>query len=327
MGSRSRGRRIVVGVVIILVLISGALAAAIELRSHRTFEAPYPALAAVSDAAIVADGKYLVYGPGACAYCHVLKSDWKRLDAGELLPLTGNHLFPLPLGKIYSANLTPDGDTGIGRRSDAELARILRYGVRADGRAAIPLMEFHDLSDQDIVAVISYLRSTAPYRSPARDHELTVLGKAVMAFAVTPKAPARTPAPRSPARDQPSVERGDYLANSVSSCVGCHTDRNLQDGSFVGPRFAGGMHMDVAADPTRVYVPPNLTPDANTGRSGQWSEDVFVARFRQGELVDGTPMPWGAYARMTESDVRSVYRYLRTLPPAIHETGAAVQPR
>ena len=63
------------------------------------------------------------------------------------------------------------------------------------------------------------------------------------------------------------------------------------------------------------------------GDRGQWSEDVFVARFRQGELIAGTPMPWGAYARMTDDDLRSVYRYLRTLPPAIHETGDPVQPK
>ena len=147
-----------------------------------------------------------------------------------------------------------------------------------------------------------------------------------MAFAIAPKGPDSAPPKMSPARTA-SAARGEYLANNVASCVGCHTDRNPQDGSFIGPKFAGGMRMDVAADPTKVYVPPNLTPDATTGRSGQWSEDVFVARFRQGELVEGTPMPWGAYARMTEDDLRSVYRYLRTLPPALHETGAAVQPK
>ena len=313
-------------VVTALAVVSGVLVATVEVRARRTFDAPYPVIAASADPATIADGKYLVYGPGACAYCHVPKSEWKRLDAGELLPLTGDHLFPMPLGNLFSANLTPDPDTGIGRRTDAELARVLRYGVRADGRAAFPLMEFHNLSDEDLIAVISYLRSVAPERRPARDHEWTLIGKAVMAFAIAPKGPDSVPPKMSPARTA-SAARGEYLANSVASCVGCHTDRRPQDGSFIGPKFAGGMRMDVAADPTKVYVPPNLTPDATTGRSGQWSEDVFVARFRQGELVEGTPMPWGAYARMTEDDLRSVYRYLRTLPPALHETGAAVQPK
>jgi mono/diheme cytochrome c family protein len=317
---------VLVAVVVAVALVAVGLAVTVEVRARRTFEAPYPAIGATTDPAVIAAGEYLVYGPAACAYCHVPKSEWKRLDRGEQLPLTGDHLFSLALGNLYSANLTPDPDTGIGRRTDGELARVLRYGVRADGRAAFPIMEFPNLSDEDLTAVISYLRSVPPQRQPVHDHAFSLLGKAVMAFAIAPKGPDATPPATSPAHTA-SAARGEYLANSVASCVGCHTDRNLQDGSYIGPRFAGGMRMDVAADPTRVYVPPNLTPDATTGRSGQWSEDVFVARFRQGELIEGTPMPWGAYARMTEDDLRSLYRYLRTLPPAIHETGDPVQPK
>ena len=319
-------RRILLRTGLVLAVLVGAAFATVDVRSRRTFDAPYPAIVASTDPSIVADGKYLVYGPATCAYCHVLKSEWKRLDAGELLPLTGNHLFPLPLGNLYSANITPDPQTGIGRRTDGELARLLRYGVRADGRAAFPVMEFPNLSDEDVIAVLSYLRSTSPQQAPTREHELNLLGKAVMAFAITPKGPDAAPPRMSPPREG-SAERGEYLANHVSSCVGCHTDRNLQDGSYIGPRFAGGMRMDVASDPTKVFVPPNLTPDAMTGRSGQWTEDVWVARFRQGELIEGTPMPWGAYARMTDGDLRSLYRYLRTVPPAINEAGAPVQPK
>ena len=83
--------------------------------------------------------------------------------------------------------------------------------------------------------------------------------------------------------------------------------------------------MDVAADDTKVYVSPNLTPDPATSPIGHWPEDAFVARFRKGELIAGTPMPWGAYARMTDDDLRAVYRYLRSLPPASNATGPAVQ--
>ena len=83
--------------------------------------------------------------------------------------------------------------------------------------------------------------------------------------------------------------------------------------------------MDLAADSTKVAVPPNLTPDPKTSPIGRWDEDVFVSRFRVGETVAGTPMPWGAYARMNDGDLRSVYRYLRSLPPVEHETGAPLQ--
>ena len=78
--------------------------------------------------------------PAACAYCHLPREEWSTLARGAMPPLTGNHLFRLPLGELYSPNITPDAETGIGRRTDGELARVLRHNVRADGRAAFPLM-------------------------------------------------------------------------------------------------------------------------------------------------------------------------------------------
>jgi len=74
-------------------------------------------------------------------------------------------------------------------------------------------------------------------------------------------------------------------------------------------------------------VPPNLTPEPSTSPIGRWDEGMFVTRFRAGEVIQGTPMPWGAYAHMTEDDVRSIYRYLKTLPPTVHDTGPAMRAR
>jgi mono/diheme cytochrome c family protein len=304
------------------IAISIAAIAVTELRWTRRFSAPYPAIAATTDPVIVAQGEYIVYAAAACAYCHVPREQWSVLDGGARLPLTGNHLFRLPFGEIYSSNLTPDANTGIGRRSDPELARILRYGVRADGRAAFPLMDIQ-LSDGDLVAVVSYLRSRSGVALAVPDHRLTRFGKALMSFAIAPAAATARPPIESPSGI--SIERGRYLANNVSSCVACHTDRG-GDGALVGAPFGGGQRMDVAADSTKVYVTANLTPDAATSVIGRWTEDDFVMRFRSGEAIEGTPMPWGAFARMTEADLRAIYRYLRSLPPVAHQTGPAVQP-
>jgi mono/diheme cytochrome c family protein len=315
--------RLIVGLLLLLGLLVGAGLWLIELGWQRRFDAPYPAIAASADPTVVAKGEYLVYGAAACAYCHVPREQWDGLARGERLPLTGHHLFRLPFGDIYSANLTPDPETGIGRRSDADLARVLRFGVRADGRAAFPLMEFQ-LSDEDLVAVASFLRAQPAMNHAVPEHRFTRFGKALMAFAVTPARPAATPRVKSPTGA--TIERGEYLANNVSSCISCHTNRG-RDGALVGPPFAGGQRMDVAADPTKVFVTPNLTPDPATSPVGAWSEDTFVARFRAGEVVPGTPMPWGAFARFTDDDARAIYRYLRTLPPTRHITGAVIQPR
>ena len=135
---RVRRYALIVATVLVALVVGGL--GAIEIRATRTFVAPYPSIAATSDEALVKHGRYLVYGPAACAYCHVPKEQWKQLDAGFQLPLAGRHLFRLPFGELYLADLTSDPDTGVGHRTDGELARILRYGVRADGRAAMPLM-------------------------------------------------------------------------------------------------------------------------------------------------------------------------------------------
>jgi mono/diheme cytochrome c family protein len=319
-------RRLVLALAIGAATLVAALFISIQVRWRRTFDAPLPALRASTDSAVIARGKYLAYGPATCAYCHVPKSEWPRLDAGEMPELAGNHVFVVPFGTIYSANLTPDDETGIGRRTDAELARILRHGVRADGRAAMPFMEYQQMSDEDLVAVLSFLRAQPPVRNPVPEHELNLLGRVLMAFLIRPVGPASAPAAGSPV-EAPTVERGSYLANSLSGCAGCHTERDMRSGAFTGPPFAGGSRMDIADDPDHVFVTPNLTRDVETGVMAQWSEDAFVARFRQGATVEGTIMPWGAYARMSDDDLRAVYRYLRSLPPVRNVTGPVYQDR
>jgi mono/diheme cytochrome c family protein len=184
------------------------------------------------------------------------------------------------------------------------------------------MMEFK-LSDEDLTALVSFLRTQRPVALAVPDHQLTRFGKALMAFAISPAPPAPAPA-ASPTG--PTVERGAYLANNVSSCVACHTNRG-SDGALVGAPFGGGQRMDVAADSSKVFVSPNLTPDPETSPIGAWSEDAFLARFRVGEIFPGTPMPWGAFKRFTDDDVRAIYRYLKSLPPTRNSTGPAVQPR
>jgi len=322
-GKRRVAIRVAAGAAACTVVAVLVLAAAVQVRWRRRFDAPYPAVAVSTDPAAVARGEYLVYGAAACAYCHVPREQWSRLDKGEPLPLSGDHLFRLPFGDIYSANLTSDPATGIGRRSDSELARILRFGVRADGRAAFPLMTFR-LSDEDLGDVVSYLRVQRPVARAVPEHRLSLLGKTLMAFAIAPE-PLRRPALHTTPRGA-TLARGEYLANDVASCVSCHTNR-ASNGALVGAPFGGGQRMDVAADATKVFVTPNLTPDAATSPVGAWPEDTFVARFKAGELIPGTPMPWGAFARLTEEDVRAVYRYLRSLPPTRNAIGAVIQPK
>ena len=72
---------------------------------------------------------------------------------------------------------------------------------------------------------------------------------------------------------------------------------------------------------------PNLTPDPTTGHIYSWSEDDFVARFRKGRLLPAALMPWGAFGRMTDDDLRAIYRYLRSLPPTVNAVGEVYRPK
>lgn len=317
--------RVVGGLAVLLVLAGGGLASVAHTRWDRTFEAPYPAIEASTDEAVIEYGRYLVYGPMHCAYCHTPKEQWPAIDAGETPPLIGGYSITIPPGTFHMPNLTPDEETGIGRRTDGELARLIRHQVRADGRAAMPFMEFQQMSDADLRAVLSFLRSQEPVRHAVPEHELSFIGKAILAMVIKPKGPPAAPPAESPPFAA-TVERGEYLANVAAQCFGCHTERNQMDGSFVGPRFAGGNPFPSDDDPSKVFVSPNLTPDPATGVLSGWSEDHFIARFRAGRILKGSPMPWGAFARITEEDLRALYRYLVSLDPVENDVGPAVQP-
>lgn len=99
-------------------------------------------------------------------------------------------LFDLPFGKFYTRNITPDSATGIGRYSDGELARVLRHSVKPNGEAVLPFMPFQNMSDEDLTAVISYLRSTKPVRNEVPEHNWNVMGNVIIAFLIKPSGPA-----------------------------------------------------------------------------------------------------------------------------------------
>lgn len=278
-------------------------------------------LVASDDPAVIERGRYLAYGPAHCAYCHTTADSWPALDAGEQVPLAGGLEFPTDFGVFTSANITPDDASGIGRATDGQVARMLRHNVRVDGRVAIPFMEFQNLSDEDVVAVLSFLRSQEPVHHPIPEVELSLVGKVLMTFMIKPlqgDPPATAPA------EAATIERGEYLAANVANCVGCHTQRSMADGSYTGPRLAGGMVMTVDGDPTRGFITPNLTPEPTTGRIANWTEEQFLARFRAGRQYEESHMPWMAFMRMSDTDIRAIYRFLRAQEPVMNETPVGI---
>jgi mono/diheme cytochrome c family protein len=181
-------------------------------------------------------------------------------------------------------------------------------------------MEMQGLSDEDLMAVVSYLRTQAPVHNPVPAHQYALLGKVVRATVLAnPVGPHETP-PRASPRGA-TVENGRYLVESVALCWSCHTERNHATGALSGPRFGGTTGFTDSADPGHSWSPPNITSDAETGRLGALTEDEFVARFRAGRLLPRSPMPWQGYQQVAEDDLRAIYRYLKTVPAVRRDVG------
>jgi mono/diheme cytochrome c family protein len=296
----------------------------------RTYDAPLPDLHASSDPAVIQRGEYLVQGPAHCVGCHVSEEEAEHA-AAERRParLTGGRRFAAdPLGAIYSRNITPDRETGIGRYSDPQIARMLRYAVRPDGRASIqPLMPYGGMSDEDLVAIISYLRAQPAAANRVPDAEWTLIGAVVKSFAPAFK-PRQGVNPPATSPSGPTRERGEYLARSVGNCVSCHTRIDPVSLAKVAPEFAGGNEMEpdarpgLAVDRAVWFRTPNLTPAAGSALDKFPDRATFVARFqRGGRHYDGSPMPWESFSRMSEDDLAALYEFLRSLPPQHGPTG------
>jgi mono/diheme cytochrome c family protein len=329
-------RRIGVGCGAVIGLVSltvgGAVAYAFATADGRLAfpDAPYPALAASTDPELIARGEYLFRGPAHCIQCHAGNPDRRHpeLVAQDGLAPSGGLEFAMgPVATTWAANLTPDHATGIGARTDAELARAMRTGVLHDGTLSI-FMRYSasKLADEDVVAILSFLRAQAPVRNEVARGYLGPLGKLMAPLLTVSPGGLDGPA-YAPPSDEPSLERGRYLAESVALCVGCHSEFDMATFENVGPKAGGGTcepsHGEDDAD--MEFCPPNLTSSPH-GITGKLDEDAFVARMRAGRTIPSSIMPWEGFGRTTEADLRSIYRYLRALPPVDRDTGPPYRP-
>src|SRR4051794_5655897 len=238
---------------VILLVITLAVTVVTASRQNLKYDAPYPNIKASTDSNLIAHGKELIYGPAHCIDCHSTANNDSLIKLGLRVPLSGGVLFDLPVGKIYSKNITPDKETGIGNYTDGEIARVLRYGVHPNGDPVYDFMPFHNMSDEDLTAVISYLRAQKPVHNKVPDNDLNIAGNLVKAFLVKPVGPDG-PIPKAVSRDT-SAAYGKYLTMSIGNCNGCHTKRDIA-GGFVGEPFAGGNEF------AKGLVSPNLTTDS-----------------------------------------------------------------
>ncbi len=300
---------------ITLTLIVLILVGYVQFTWDKSFDAPLPDISATTDSAMIENGRHLAYGPAHCGTCHVPMDKIEATEAGEEIPLSGGWELAIPPGTFRAPNLTPDMETGIGNISDAEIARALRYSVSHNEKFLGPFMPFQNMSDYDVASIISFLRQQEPVKHEVKPTEYTFLGKALMAFgALIPKGPNGTP-PEQVTKEA-TVSYGEYLARDVANCLFCHSEADMKTGKLIGPEFAGGGMLG-PDDFTqgRIFISPNLTPDKETGIMASWTEDQFIQRFGNGRIHEGSPMPWGAFTKMDEVELKAIYRYLQSLDP------------
>jgi mono/diheme cytochrome c family protein len=261
---------------------------------------------ALRDADPVARGQYLALAAD-CMVCHTVRGGAEY---------AGGLGFNLPFGTLYSTNITPDKETGIGNYSDAQFLAALHRGVRSDGARLYPAMPFTSytyMSDADALAIKAYLFSLAPVRAPAKSDTLSfpfnqrwALG--VWSWLFNPDQRFQPNATRSP-----EWNRGAYVAEALAHCGECHTPRNLLFALNNRKKFGGAV--------TAGWRAYNITSDAKTG-IGAWNDDSATAYLAHGHAVDhgAATGPMGeavnaSLSQMAPEDVRALVTYLRSVPP------------
>jgi mono/diheme cytochrome c family protein len=259
---------------------------------------------AAADGKLLARGKYLMDGIVACGNCHV-----QRGDKGQPLPdrgLSGGMVFDEEPFKAYAPNITPDPETGIGKWTDAQLAKAIREGIRPDGTVIgppMPIMFYRGMADADLRAIIAYLRA-----QPAVKHAVP---KSEYRIKLPPSyGPAIKQKISAPSRKDP-VKYGAYLAGPAGHCLDCHTPwvKGVPDLARAG---AGG---NPFRGPWGVAVSRNLTPH-ETGLK-DWSDAEIARAIRTGVRNDGTPlkppMAYGWYKNIGDADMKALIAYLRSM--------------
>lgn len=291
-----------------------------QSRLTYIFEVPEEAIVIPTDSASVERGKHIFQFRG-CEACHsgggylkLPESDQTpdshlNLPSQDVPHMEGNVYLDDPgIGKVVASNLT-SGTGGVGSGyTDQDWVRAIRHGIRADGTPLLfmPATEFYFLSDEDLGAVIAYIKSAPPVDNELPPSTLSWTGRVVMtlvpAITFIPAELISHSTPR-PAAPEPGItpEYGEYL---TFSCKVCH-----------GLTMSGG---PIPGFPSSW--PPALSLTFGAGSAlPSWTEEGFINTLRTGVTPDGRKlraeyMPWGSYKFMNDDELKAVWVYLQSLP-------------
>lgn len=262
--------------------------------------------AGMAQASLVERGEYLARAAD-CMVCHTAPGGKEY---------SGGFAFKLPFGTLYSTNITPDKETGIGNYSDQDFLNALHRGVRRDGTRLYPAMPYTSytaITDADALAIKAYLFSLAPVRATPPENTLAFPfnQRWAMTFWSAVFNPDTRFAPDS--SKSPEWNRGAYLAEALAHCGECHTPRN--------PAFALDNRRKFAGALTTGWRAFNISSDKTTGL-GNWRDEDIISYLSIGHAPGhGTASgPMGeavdhSFSRMAPEDIKALVAFLRTVPP------------
>lgn len=271
-------------------------------------------VSAQASQAELARGKYIFGATGGCG-CHTEPGKGKPVNAG-------GRRIDAPFGTVYSTNITPDRQTGIGGWTDEQIMTATRLGRRPNGERILPVhpfMAFNGMAEGDLKALVAYLRTVPPVNRQNQPKQITVpLFESVFLPAWLAAFAAReTPPPAAPTG---GLARGEYLVKAVGHCGECHTPRGMSQAVDNGRFLGGNQH-----GPEKSVV-PNITPDPKTGL--RWSVDDIVEYLSSGNKPDGDTAgglmaevihgTTAGYKDMSRADLGAIAQYLKSIPPVVH---------
>jgi len=277
----------------------------VALADYRAAD-PTGVPANLASADIVERGEYLARGAD-CRACHTVLRD--RLYAGGL-PLL------LPFGTLYSTNITPDKETGIGNYSDQDFLNAVQRGIRRDGTRLYPAMPFPSythMTDADVLAIKAYLFSVPAVHTENLPNTFSFPYDQRWLMGVWSAFFNENSRFQPNAAQSAEWNRGAYLAEALAHCGECHTPRNLALALDNRNKFACAV--------TAGWYAFNISSDKGSG-IGAWSDDELrdylsaghasgrgTAAGPMGEAVDQS------FKDIAPSDIRALVTYVRSVPP------------